>query len=239
MSLSSATRTDHPIDRRRIRIAARHSLALAIACGISYELTTRGLSRVHSLSTADDLLGGMWAVIATVFVYRETNRASIAAALSRSTATLLSFGLCLVYLLLFSFHPLGLVFLIGLGTFILMAVGRDDDVVTAGITTAVVLVVAGISPHDAWEQPILRLVDTAIGITVGIAASMLATRIVTSLERPAVSASQLSLAKTEGAGSEPNVNVRNTPVRGRWAEGEPTRTTSALRIAIRARDRRV
>src|SRR6516225_7466484 len=98
MSISSAIRAHHPVERRRILRATRHSLALAIACGISYLLTTHGLSRIHSLSTADDLLGGMWAVIATVFVYRETHKESIAASLSRSAATLLSFGLCLIYL---------------------------------------------------------------------------------------------------------------------------------------------
>jgi uncharacterized membrane protein YccC len=172
------------LEPRRISTAARHSLALAIASAISYSLTTRGLSKVQSLSSADDLLGGMWAVIATVFVYRGTHKESIAAALSRSTATLFSFGLCLTYLLLFSFHPLGLAVLIGVGTFVLMALGRDDDVVTAGITTAVIMVVAAISPQNAWEQPILRLVDTAIGIAVGIAASVVAYRIATRFDGP-------------------------------------------------------
>jgi hypothetical protein len=42
---------------------------------------------------------------------------------------------------------------------------------TAGITTTVVLVAAALSPHHAWEQPILRLVDTAAGIAVGVGAS--------------------------------------------------------------------
>jgi len=82
--------------------------------------------------------------------------------------------------LLFSFHPLGLAALIGVGTFALMAVGRDDDVVTSAITTAVVMVVAAVSPHDAWQQPILRLVDTAVGIAVGVVASSLASRLTAS-----------------------------------------------------------
>ena len=29
----------------------------------------------------------------------------------------------------------------------------------------------GLSQHDAWQQPILRLADTAIGVAVGIAAA--------------------------------------------------------------------
>jgi uncharacterized membrane protein YccC len=42
---------------------------------------------------------------------------------------------------------------------------------TERITTAVVMVVAALSPRDAWEQPILRLVDTALGVVTGVAAA--------------------------------------------------------------------
>jgi uncharacterized membrane protein YccC len=80
-------------------------------------------------------------------------------------------------LLLFSFHPLGLAALIGMGTLALTVIGRSEDVVTAGITTAVVLVVAALSPHNAWEQPILRFADTAVGIVVGLAAAWTALRL--------------------------------------------------------------
>jgi uncharacterized membrane protein YccC len=157
--------------------AAGHSVGLAISSLITYLLITHVLAPIHSVSKASDLLGGMWAVIATLFVYRESHRESVNAALTRVSATLLSFVLCLIYLLLFSFHPLGLAVLIGLGTFLLMAVGRDELVVTAGITTAVVMVVAAVSPHNAWQQPILRGVDTAVGIAVGAAASSIALRL--------------------------------------------------------------
>ena len=37
------------------------------------------------------------------------------------------------------------------------------------LTTAVVMVVVAMSPHDAWQQPLLRVVDTVVGIAVGIA----------------------------------------------------------------------
>jgi uncharacterized membrane protein YccC len=47
--------------------------------------------------------------------------------------------------------------------------GRRDDIVTAGITTVVVMVVAAMSPADAWQQPLLRLADTMVGIAVGVA----------------------------------------------------------------------
>jgi uncharacterized membrane protein YccC len=118
----------------------------------------------------------MWAVIATVFVYRITYQQSVGAAVARLAATVVSFVLCLIYLLLFSFHPLGLAALIGIGTFLLMVIRRDDLVVTTGITTAVVIVVAALSPHDAWQQPILRSVDTLVGVVVGIAAATFALR---------------------------------------------------------------
>jgi uncharacterized membrane protein YccC len=157
-----------------VRPPLLHGGATALACLASYLLITRALSSVHSVSKADDKLGGMWAVIATVFVYRLGYRESLGAAASRSVATALSFALCLLYLLVFPFSPVGLAVLIGAGTAILMLLGRDGDVVTTGITTAVVLVVAALAPTDAWEQPILRAVDTAAGIAVGLAAVWLA-----------------------------------------------------------------
>jgi uncharacterized membrane protein YgaE (UPF0421/DUF939 family) len=113
----------------------------------------------------------MWAVIATVFVYRESYQKSMKAALSRMSATVLSFALCLIYLLIFPFHPMGMAALIGIGTVVLILVDRSEDVITAGITTTAVMVNAGIAPQHAWTQPILRLVDTSIGLGVGIAAA--------------------------------------------------------------------
>ena len=145
--------------------------ALAISCFISYALITRILTRVYFVSRDDEFLGGMWAVAATIFVYRESYQQSVRAALSRMAATLLSFVLCLAYLLIFPFHVWGMAALIGIGAIALTLLGRSEDIITTGITTAVVMVVAGISPQYAWKQPILRLVDTAIGIGVGIAAA--------------------------------------------------------------------
>jgi hypothetical protein len=178
MDASASARILHPLKRRRIRAAAVCSVALAISCLISYLLVTDILARVYSLSTADDLLGGMWAVVATVFVYRGSQKQSWAAALSRITATSLSFALCLVYLLIFPFHPWGLAVLIGIGSLVMLLIGRPEDAVTAGITTAVVMVVAALSPHGAWEQPLLRVVDTVVGVGVGLGASWATTRLI-------------------------------------------------------------
>ena len=45
-----------------------------------------------------------------------------------------------------------------------------DDIVTTGITTTVVMVVAAMGPqYDAWRQPLLRVVDTVIGIATRVA----------------------------------------------------------------------
>jgi uncharacterized membrane protein YccC len=176
-TISASLVARYPHDRPRVRAAVHHGVTLTISCLISFLLITHLLAGVHSLSKADDLLGGMWAVIATVFVYRESQHQTRLAAVERAAATLLSFVLCLIYLLLFSFHSLGLALTIGIGTIVLIMIGRDEEIVTAGITTAVVLVVAAISPHNAWEQPILRLADTAVGIAVGFAASSITTRL--------------------------------------------------------------
>lgn len=152
------------------RDAVVHGVALAIACVVAYEAATRLLSAVHSVSETDDLLGGMWSVIATIFVYRTTLPTSESAALARAVATVVAFGLCLAYLLVLPFEPWGLGLLVGLGVIATSAIGRPDDVITTGITITVVMVVAALDPDDAWRQPILRLADTIVGMAVGLAA---------------------------------------------------------------------
>jgi hypothetical protein len=34
-----------------------------------------------------------------------------------------------------------------------------------------------VSPHDAWQQPILRFADTVIGVAVGVAAAWAGLRV--------------------------------------------------------------
>ena len=143
-----------------------YALEMAIACAISYWIITCGLAPLGN--KADDFLGGMWAVVATVFVFRDSRTSSMSAGFARLIATCVSFALCLLYLLLFPSQPIGMASLIGLGTVIMILLGRREDIVTTGITTAVVMVVATMSPQDAWQQPLLRLVDTIVGIAKGI-----------------------------------------------------------------------
>jgi uncharacterized membrane protein YccC len=47
----------------------------------------------------------------------------------------------------------------------------------AAITTAVLLALAGVNPQHAWEQPVLRLADTIVGVIVGVAAAWLSRRV--------------------------------------------------------------
>ena len=144
-----------------------YALDMALACLISYTMSTYVLSPF--VDKPDALLGGMWATVATVFVFRETRLDSLSAGISRLIATCVSFALCLAYLVILPFHPVGLAALLGIGTVIMMYLSRRDDIVTTGITTTVVMVVAAMSPQEAWHQPVLRLVDTVVGIAIGVA----------------------------------------------------------------------
>ena len=139
---------------------------MGIACLITYWIMTYMLSRF--VDQASGFLGGMWAVVAVVFVFRDTRARALSAGIARLIATCVSFALCLPYLLIFPFTALGLAALLGIGTLVMAALGRRDDIVTTGITTAVVMVVAAMSPQNAWQQPLMRLVDTVVGITLGV-----------------------------------------------------------------------
>jgi hypothetical protein len=57
-----------------------------------------------------------------------------------------------------------------LGTIVMLILGRREDIVTTGITTTVVLVVAAIDPKHTLAQPPLCLLDTVVGIGVGMLA---------------------------------------------------------------------
>jgi hypothetical protein len=76
-------------------VVVARGAVLGISCGISYWLITHILADIHSISRDDDILGGMWAVAATIFVYRYSHADSVRAALSRMAATSASFALCL------------------------------------------------------------------------------------------------------------------------------------------------
>jgi uncharacterized membrane protein YccC len=142
-------------------------VVLAVACLITYWLVTSELSRVYSLSR----LGGMWAVIAMIFLLRDSFAKSVTAGVSRIAATSVSFVICLIYLAFLPFHVWALAVLVGASALAVMLLGRPGDAVTAAITTAVIMVVAEVTPQHAWQQPILRLMDTIVGVVVGVLAA--------------------------------------------------------------------
>ena len=144
-----------------------YALVMSIACAISYWVITH--AAVLVLDRDAVLLGGMWAAVATVFVFRDTRASAWSAGVARLIATGASFALCLLYLWFLPFTIAGMAALIALGTLAMMLLDRRDDIITTGITTVVVMVVAAISPQDAWHQPLLRLVDTIVGVGIGVA----------------------------------------------------------------------
>jgi uncharacterized membrane protein YccC len=146
---------------------ALYAVNVGIACFLSYWIMVTALSRLVDKSS--DLLGGMWAVIATIFVFRETGERTLSAGLDRLAATCVSFALCLPYLCFLPFTPLGMSILIFTGAIVMTLLGRRDDIILTGITTTVVMVVAAIDPNEAWRQPLLRLIDTIVGVAVGVA----------------------------------------------------------------------
>lgn len=167
---------EHPHPRQTGE-AVWHGVILALSCLASYWLITSILGQAHFVSRDDDLLGGMWAVVATLFVYHDIYTQSMSAAFMRMGATSISFALCLVYLLIFPFHALGMAVLIFIGAVAVTLIGQPGAGITTGITTVVVMVVAELSPHEAWLQPILRLLDTLVGVVVGLAAAWISCRI--------------------------------------------------------------
>ena len=157
-----------------------YSIAMALACLISFWIVTHLLNTI--VIRDDDLLGGMWAAVATAFVFRDTGRAqalvfpdtvraSFSAGVARLVATSVSFALCLVYLSLARPSASGMAVVLAAGTIILILIGRLDEIITTAITTIVVMVVAILNPADALNQPLLRLMDTVVGIAVGVACS--------------------------------------------------------------------
>ena len=143
-----------------------YAFDLSVACAISYLVATELLDRL--VDQADTLLGGMWAVVATLFVFRETREGSVSAGVARLIATCVSFVLCFIYIAMFSVNVAGIGIVIGLGTIVMMMLQRRDDIVTTGITTTVVLVVAALDPQHALAQPPLRLLDTIVGVAIGV-----------------------------------------------------------------------
>jgi uncharacterized membrane protein YccC len=136
----------------------------------SYLLVAKVLTHLHVVSAADDQIGGLWAVISTIFVCRFSSSQSVKAAITRVSATSVSFLLCLIYLAFLPFHSWALALLVGASALAVILIGRPDDTITAAVSSAVVMVSAALSPHQPWLLPILRFTDTLVGIAFGLGA---------------------------------------------------------------------
>jgi uncharacterized membrane protein YccC len=159
-------------------VALVESVVLGLACLLTFWLASDVFTRIYVDSRDSDLLGGMWACLATIFVSRASFRESVAAGVSRMSATAISFVICLVYLVFLPFHLWAFALLIGVSSAVGLLIGRRGDATTAAITTAVVLVVSAISPLEPWQQPVLRFVDTVIGVVVGVGTAWLSLELV-------------------------------------------------------------
>jgi uncharacterized membrane protein YccC len=158
--------------RRLSRWDFVYSVDLAIACLVTYGIMVFLIPRITGRPGTS--VGILWAVISVAFVYKDSRNQTVAAAISRLLATLVSFALCLAYLCLFPATALGLAGLIVAGTLIVRLLGRPDEISLAAISTAIVMIVAANDPQKALLQPWLRLLDTVVGVTVGIACKWIA-----------------------------------------------------------------
>lgn len=164
-------------DRDPAALAA-FSITLGVSAMLSYWFVAHVANPINKVTVTGDTIGALWAAIATVVVFRHSFDESSSAAVSRMAGTLLSFVLCEIYLLLFSFHLWSIAVLVALGAFLLAMAGRPQDTLNASLATLVVLVIVGLNPHHAAQQPIMRLFDTAIGVVIGLAAAWGVVRLV-------------------------------------------------------------
>jgi uncharacterized membrane protein YccC len=144
-----------------------YAVDMAIACLVTYWVMVFLLSHLVGLPTTS--VGVLWAVISTVFVYKDTRAHSLSAGISRLIATLASFALCLIYPWLLPVTTIGMAALIAIGALLMMLIDRRDETGLTAITIAVIMIIAASDPQDAWRQPLLRLADTIVGIAVGVA----------------------------------------------------------------------
>src|SRR5215467_9552383 len=130
-----------------------YAVDMSIACLITYWVVAFFLPNLAGRPSTS--VGILWAVISTVFVYKDTRSHSLAAGISRLVATLISLLLCLTYLSLFPTTSFSMAVLIAIGTLIAMSLGWHDDIGLTAITAAVVMIVAATEPQNAWLQPLL------------------------------------------------------------------------------------
>src|ERR1700737_252215 len=103
---------------------AAYAADIAVACLLTYFAMTWILPRI--LDWKSNPVGVIWAVISTVFVFRDTRIHSLMAGQARLLATCVSFVICLCYLLLFPFTAIGMAGLLVVGSLLMIFLGRRD-----------------------------------------------------------------------------------------------------------------
>ena len=172
--------------RAELQVDVLECIIVGAACVLAYWLVTITEPHIYPRARSATQVGALWAVISVVFVLRDSYEKSTAAAVSRMAATSVSFVLCLIYLIFLPFHIWALGLLIGASALAVILLGRPGDAVSAGISSAVVMIATTLDPHHAWQQPILRFIDTVAGVVVGVLAAWLGLRII----RPRLSQGQ-------------------------------------------------
>jgi uncharacterized membrane protein YgaE (UPF0421/DUF939 family) len=153
-----------------------YAIDMAIACLMTYWIIIFLLP--HLIGWHSTSVGVLWAMISTVFVYKDTRTHSLSAGISRLIATFAGFALSLIYLSLLPATTIGMGALIAIGVLLMVIIGRRDEVGLTAITIAIIMIVAASNPQDAWLQPLLRLVDTLVGISVGVACKWVASFVI-------------------------------------------------------------
>lgn len=201
---------------------AIYSATLGLSALGSYWFVLHVVNPIHEISATGDEIGALWAAISTIFVYRHSYDESASAALSRIAGTSVSFVLCLLYLLLFPFHLWAIAVLIAIGAFALAFLGRPQDTMPASLATIVVLVITSINPHNAWQQPIMRLADTIAGVAIGLAAVWVGVRLTERLGVGGSTTAVLFQPTGQSSGQDANdpqqAGVREAPVGNRQAQ---------------------
>jgi uncharacterized membrane protein YccC len=180
--------------RAELQVAVLECVIVGVACVVAYWLVTATEPHIYPRARSATQVGALWAVISVVFVLRDSYEKSTAAAVSRMAATSVSFVLCLIYLIFLPFHVWALGLLVGASALAVILLGRPGDAVSAGISSAVVMIASTLDPEHAWQQPILRFVDTVAGVVVGVVAAWVGLRII----RPRLPQGQARLPQGQG-----------------------------------------
>jgi uncharacterized membrane protein YccC len=100
-----------------------YAVDMAIACLVTYWIMASLLP--HWFGWPGTPVGALWAVISTVFVYKDSRVHSLSAGMARLTTTFVSFALCMVYLWLLPATILGMAALIAIGVLLMFLIGLE------------------------------------------------------------------------------------------------------------------